>query len=52
MLYRAEYSSTVGAAAVWTLLQTNIPGTGANIPITDNSAAGVPLRFYRVLVLP
>jgi len=49
--YRVDFRNSLGSGD-WMPLQTNIAGTGANITITDNSAAGEPERFYRVVVLP
>ena len=50
--YRAEYSSVFGTGGTWRPLQTNIDGTGGNIPVTDTGALFEPRRFYRVLLLP
>ena len=50
--YRAEYSDSVGSAAVWNPLLSIIPGTGSNVQVSDPSAASHPQRFYRVVLLP
>lgn len=50
--YTVQYSASLGASASWSTLQSNIPGTGANISITDSSVSGVPKRFYKVLGSP
>ena len=34
------------------ILTDQIPGTGITLTITDPSAASLPLRFYRAVVLP
>lgn len=49
--YRVDYRISF-ASGDWIPLQTNIAGTGADVTVTDNSAAGEPGRFYRVVVLP
>jgi hypothetical protein len=33
---------------VWTTVQTNIPGNGGIVQVTDFSAAGQPQHFYRI----
>ena len=50
--YTVQFSSALGAVTTWTTLQTNIPGTGANIPVADPGVGGAPKRFYRVLGSP
>jgi hypothetical protein len=46
-LYRIEYSDDLTNPNGWTILQDNVVGTGADLPITD-SAVGITERFYRV----
>ena len=36
----------------WDVLQTNIPGTGSPVTVTDTGGAGATNRFYRVWLLP
>lgn len=51
LLYRVEWNPDLAAGA-WVTLQDNVPGTGANVVVTDTTALGQPKRFYRVVVLP
>ncbi len=50
--YTVQFTGALSAATSWSTLRTNIPGTGADIPVTDPSVSGVPDRFYRVLGSP
>lgn len=36
----------------WAALQTEIPGTGGSLQITDRNSRGLPARFYRVRLSP
>jgi hypothetical protein len=38
--------------AAWAALQTEIPGTGGSLQITDRNSRGFPERFYRVRLSP
>ena len=49
--YRVEWNTDL-AAGTWNTLQDNVPGTGANVVVTDTTALGQPKRFYRVKLLP
>ena len=51
-IYRAESSATLDSDAVWNPVQSDIAGTGGNLPVTDTTAAGELRRFYRVAVVP
>lgn len=47
--YRCHYAST--PRGPWNALQTNIAGTGANVTVSDPTAAIVSSRFYRIVEL-
>lgn len=49
--YGVEWNTDL-AAGTWNTLQDNVPGTGANVLVTDTTALGQPKRFYRVKLLP
>jgi hypothetical protein len=49
--YALESNSNIGSA-VWTNAQTGIVGTGKEITVTNSGGAKLPLRFYRVKLLP
>ena len=51
LLYRVEWNTDI-AAGTWNTLQDNVPGTGANVVVTDTTTLGQPKRFYRVKLLP
>ncbi len=40
------------AGASWSLVATNIPGTGALLQLSDASAASLPKQFYRIRLAP
>jgi hypothetical protein len=40
------------AGGVWSLVSTNVPGTGDLLAITDTNAASETRRFYRVRLSP
>jgi autotransporter-associated beta strand protein len=48
--YRIERSDSL-APANWQPVSNNIPGTGSVIQIPDSGTAGVPQRFYRMIIL-
>jgi hypothetical protein len=50
-LYRLQYQSVLTGGA-WTDLQTNLVGTGTTLCATDDTNAGQPQRFYRVVIDP
>ena len=50
-LYRVEFNNDLANANGWAVLEDNVPGTGAAVPIQDAAAAGQPQRFYRVRVV-
>jgi hypothetical protein len=37
---------------VWSLVSTNVPGTGGLLAVTDTNSASQPQRFYRVRLSP
>ncbi len=45
--YRVECAAD--PSGPWTVLENNLPGTGANIQITDTASPSSATRFYRVL---
>ena len=49
--YRLERSDTLLEGS-WTAVQDNIPGTGAEIQVTDTNGATHSKRFYRLVVEP
>lgn len=48
--YRIEYNDNITSLAGWLVLQDDVIGTGAEIPITDPGAVGVSQRFYRAVL--
>lgn len=48
--YRCEYSDT--PSGPWNELQTNIPGNGHDLTVSDPGASAVLKRFYRIVLLP
>jgi hypothetical protein len=48
--YRCDYADAPGGP--WHELQTNIAGTGGDVPVFDGAAANVSIRFYRFVLLP
>lgn len=51
-LYDAERNDDLMNPTGWSAVQTNIPGTGGIIPVTDPGATAFPNRFYRVRLVP
>jgi len=51
-LYAVERNDDLTNPAGWAAIQTNIPGTGSPVTITDPGAASQPRYFYRVRLLP
>ncbi len=49
-IYQIEVSSDVGAGVDWTVVSTNIAGTGGNVSYMDANAGNVQQRFYRVSI--
>jgi GH18 family chitinase len=49
--YDVQWSSNL-ALSIWNTLTNNVPGTGANVPITDPAPATAPARFYRIQTPP
>jgi hypothetical protein len=47
-LYAVERNTDLTNPAGWSAIQTNIPGTGVPVTITDPAAALQPCYFYRV----
>jgi hypothetical protein len=51
--YRVVRCDDLTAASCWTtLVADNLPGTGGDVEVPDTSAAVLPQRFYRVMVIP
>jgi len=46
--YDVQRSPKLGADAVWTTIQSAVPGTGQPVSISDPDALSLPVRFYRV----
>jgi len=46
LTYFVEYKNALDDAT-WTLLKT-FPGTGGSVPVVDDTADAVPMRFYRL----
>ncbi len=50
LAYTVEYKTAL-AGATWTPL-TSVTGTGSIMTVIDSGAAGLPQRFYRVVLVP
>jgi chitinase len=50
-LYNVQWSSNL-AFSLWNTLTNNVPGSGANVPVSDPAAVTVPARFYRIQTPP
>ena len=51
-LYRVERNETLGTGTGWSLVLDNVPGTGTDVRVADDTGAGLGQVFYRVRVLP
>jgi hypothetical protein len=51
-IYRLEYADSLGSPTPWRLFADQTPGNGAAISFTDPSAATLPRRFYRAVIVP
>lgn len=50
-IYHLECSDSLLNGS-WAVVQENIPGTGADIQVTDIGGANNARRFYRIVVAP
>ncbi|HEY6168417.1 MAG TPA: proprotein convertase P-domain-containing protein, partial [Verrucomicrobiae bacterium] len=50
-VYRVERNDDLSGTN-WTSVANNVPGTGANVTVTNLGAAALPQRTYRVRLLP
>jgi GH18 family chitinase len=49
--YNVQWSSNL-VQAFWNTLTNNVPGTGANVQVTDLAPGNAPARFYRIQTPP
>ena len=51
-IYRVEVADALGSPTTWTVLASDIAGTGEVVQYTDPNSAAKPQRFYRVSIQP